>query len=268
MMMIPVSVVIITKNEAEVIAQCIKAARRFTDDIVVVDNGSTDHTMQIAHSLGCRVFERHWSGYGANKNKGIALARYDWVLSLDADEVTDNNLIEALQQLNYKDSTAVYDIRFKTYFGKKLVRFGSWGRDHHIRLFNRQHVRWSELQVHETLLLPGNAVKKKLDGCIHHYSVDGLTEYKQKALLYARLCAQKYHQAGKKSSFIKRWLSPSFNFIKNYVFYLGFADGKEGWYIATNTARHTWLKYHLLQKMGAVGINKTDYYPESLSLEY
>jgi len=268
MMMIPVSVVIITKNEAGVIAQSIKAARQFTDDIVVVDNGSTDHTMQIAHSLGCRVFERHWSGYGANKNKGIALARYDWILSLDADEVTDNNLIEALQRLDYKDQTAVYDIRFKTYFGKKLIRFGSWGRDHHIRLFNRRVVRWSELQVHETLLLPGNAVKKKLNGYIHHYSVDGLAEYKQKALHYARLSAQKYYQAGKKSSLLKRWLSPSFNFIKNYIFYLGFADGKEGWYIATNTALHTWLKYQLLQKLEAGGDSKTVYYAENFSLEY
>lgn len=268
MMMIPVSVVIITKNEAEVIAQCIKAARRFTDDVVVVDNGSTDHTMQIAHSLGCRVFERNWEGYGANKNKGIALARYDWILSLDADEVTDGNLIYALQQLDYTDPATVYDISFKTYFGKKLIRFGSWGRDHHIRLFNRQHVRWSELRVHETLLLPAGCVKKKLTGYIHHYSVDGLAEYKQKALHYARLSAQKYYQAGKKSSIIKRWLSPSFNFLKNYVFYLGFADGKEGWYIATNTARHTWFKYRLLQKMTAAGATKIIYYPENLSLEY
>lgn len=267
-MKLPVSVVIITKNEANIIAASIKAVRCFTDDIVVIDNGSTDHTMQIAHSLGCRVFERSWSGYGANKNKGIELARYNWVLSLDADEVADKQLINSLQAIDYTYTSQVYDIRFKTYFGKKLIRFGSWGRDHHVRLFNRQQVRWSELQVHETLLLPAGITKQKLDGYIHHYSVDDLQEYKQKALLYARLSAQKYHTAGKKSSSLKRWLSPGFNFFKNYILYLGFIDGREGWHIAANTARHTWLKYHLLQKMEAAGVSKTVYYSENLAIEY
>ncbi|HEY9195792.1 MAG TPA: glycosyltransferase family 2 protein, partial [Mucilaginibacter sp.] len=128
--MVPVSVVIITKNEAALIEDCIKMARLITDDIVVVDNDSTDGTPLIASGYGCRVFQRNWAGYGANKNKGIALARYNWILSIDADEVPDADLIKALHNLNFDKANVVYDIKFKSYLGKKLIRFGNWGSDH------------------------------------------------------------------------------------------------------------------------------------------
>ncbi|NNU34504.1 glycosyltransferase family 2 protein [Mucilaginibacter sp. S1162] len=135
--MIPVSVVIITKNEAEVIAECIAAAKLITDDIIIIDNYSTDQTYDIAVAEGCRVYQKNWDGYGANKNKGIDLAKYDWILSVDADEIADTELVLSLHSLKLSDPTMVYDIKFKSYFGKKLIRYGSWGRDHHIRLFNR-----------------------------------------------------------------------------------------------------------------------------------
>src|SRR5260370_15938620 len=98
--MVPVSVVIITKNEAEVIASCINAAKLITDDIIVVDNDSTDGTPEIARKHGCRVFHENWDGYGANKNKGIAHARYNWILSIDADEIADEELVRALDEVS------------------------------------------------------------------------------------------------------------------------------------------------------------------------
>src|SRR5438105_1708270 len=99
--MVPVSIVIITKNEADFIGPCIKKASEITDDIVVVDSGSTDETRDIAASYGCRVLQKPWGGYGANKNAGIELAKYNWILSIDADEVPDDELIGSLHRLKY-----------------------------------------------------------------------------------------------------------------------------------------------------------------------
>lgn len=247
--MVPVSVVIIAKNESHIIGQSIAAARLLTDDVIVVDNNSTDGTGLIAKNLHCRIFNETWEGYGATKNKGNSYARYNWILSIDADEMIDEELINALHQLNYDDVNAVYDIKFKTYFGSKLIRFGIWGYDHHIRLFNRHKVKWTELPVHETLILPAGVSIKKLKGHIHHYSAKDVEECQQKAIYYASLSAKKYDANGKRSTFIKQYLSPGFNFLKNYIFLIGFMDGKEGWYIASNSAMHTWLKYHYLHEL-------------------
>jgi glycosyltransferase involved in cell wall biosynthesis len=189
--MVPVSIVIITKNEAEVIAGCISMAKLITNDIVIIDNGSTDGTREIASAYGCRVYQISWKGYGANKNAGIELAKHEWILSLDADEIPDMELIHSLHQLELNDARLVYDIKFRSYFGEKLIRFGNWGRDHHIRLFNRNLVRWSEQKVHEELNLPKGARAEKLNGYLHHYSVKDADECRRKAIFYARLSAEK-----------------------------------------------------------------------------
>src|SRR3984885_15202170 len=206
--MIPVSIVIITKNEADVIGRCINTAKLISDDIVIVDSGSTDGTLEIASICGGRIFERPWDGYGANKNKGIELAKYDWILSIDADEAPDDQLIKSLHSLKLDELTTVYDIKFSSYFGQKLIRFGSWGRDHHTRLFNRKSVRWSETMVHETLVMPQIISVKKIRGRIHHYSVKNLAEYNLKCSYYAKLSAGQYLRNGKKAGVVKLYLSP------------------------------------------------------------
>jgi len=266
--MVPVSVVIIAKNECEAIARTISKARLITNDIVIIDSGSTDSTDHIARMAGCRVFHANWAGYGANKNKGIFYAHYDWILSLDADEVIDDELIAALYQINYDEPNAVYDIHFKTYFGNKQIRFGNWGRDHHVRLFNKTLVKWVEQPVHETLDLPKNIAKKSLSGHIHHYSVRDNNECRQKSIHYASLGARKYYDMGKQRTMVKQYLSPAFGFVKSYLFLLGFLDGREGWSIASNSARHTWLKYHYLYQLQCADIRNNAYAGGKLVIGY
>jgi len=247
--MAPVSIVIITKNEADIIAGCIEKCSEITDDIVIVENGSAETRPGIATASGCRVYKQNWDGYGANKNKGIDVARYSWILSIDADEIPDDDLKLALHELKFTDPAIVYDIKFSTYFGRKLIKFGSWGRDHHIRLFNRNLVKWSETMVHETLILPENIEVKKVKGHIHHYSVKDVSDYNYKGLYYAKLSAKKYFNAGRKANVIKLYVSPLFGFLKNYIIFLGFLDGREGWNIARTTLINTWRKYHYLSRM-------------------
>ncbi|HEX3385764.1 MAG TPA: glycosyltransferase family 2 protein, partial [Mucilaginibacter sp.] len=174
--MIPVSVVIITHNEAETIRSCVNACKMISDDIIVVDNGSTDGTPVIGDLAGCKVFSECWDGYGANKNKGIHYAKYDWILSIDAEEIPDTELVGSLHRADLSDPLTVYDIRFISYYGDKPIRFGCWGRDHHIRLFSRKLVKWDEPPVHESLVFSPATQIKKLKGHIHHYSVRDVNE--------------------------------------------------------------------------------------------
>lgn len=246
-----ISVVIIARNEAHIIANTLQSLQQVTDDIIVVDSGSTDDTVAICKKYNARVIETDWSGYGINKNKGINAAKHDWILSLDADEAIDARLQQSLLQLRFINEDEVFDIRFKNFFCNKWIRFGEWGFDWHIRLFNRKKVTWNNAAVHENLVFPDNVTVTKLKGNILHYTVQSRQEYDAKTDHYARMNAKKYVAAGKKADFFKQYFSPVFAFIQHYIFRLGFLDGKEGFIIAKTTAYYTFLKYRYLKEMNS-----------------
>ena len=244
-----ISVVIITKNEAHIIANTLQSLRPVTNDIVVVDSGSTDETVRICKQFNASVTETSWDGYGVNKNKGIAAAKNDWILSLDADEAIDEELQRSLQQLSLQNENEVFNLRYKNFFCNKWIRFGEWGFDTHIRLFNRKKVRWNDAGVHEELIFRDPVKVTMLKGNILHYTVNSLQEYAEKTNSYAMMNAKKYFAAGKRSNFFKQYISPVFAFLQHYIFRLGFLDGREGFIIAKTTARYTFLKYHYLEQM-------------------
>jgi glycosyltransferase involved in cell wall biosynthesis len=236
------------KNEAEAIGTTLQSVHGFTDDIVLVNNESTDETVKIATEFGCRVINTAWKGYGPTKNLGIDAAKYDWILSLDADERPDKELLNHIAHIDFNNPSIAYDLRFKTYFGDKQIKFGEWGVDHHVRLVNRKWTRWSDDEVHEKLVIPSNITIRKLEGAVHHYTISGEAALKEKFIRYAELNALKYH-GSKKASTIKRWGAPAFSFLKNYFFKLGFLDGNEGLTIARLSAYYTWLKYSRLKQL-------------------
>jgi glycosyltransferase involved in cell wall biosynthesis len=244
-----ISVVIITKNEAHIIANTLQSLQQVTHDIVIVDSGSTDDTIAICKKYNAHVIETGWNGYGINKNMGIQAAKNDWILSLDADEAIDAGLQQSLLQLTSADDNEVFDIRFKNFFCNKWIRFGEWGFDRHIRLFNRTKVHWNNVAVHENLVFPAGVKVSRLKGNILHYTVQNRQEYDAKTDHYARMNAKKYAEAGKKPNLFKQYFSPVFAFIQHYIFRLGFLDGAEGFIIAKTTARYTFLKYRYLKEM-------------------
>lgn len=244
-----ISVVIICRNEAHIISKAIAAAQKVSDDVVVVDSGSTDGTQAIARSMGATVIETTWDGYGPNKNKGVVVARHSWILSLDADEVIDDGLADSLNQLSLHDAGIVYNIRFRVFLGDQMIRFGEWAHDEHIRLYNRNQVRWNDAQVHESLDIPAGTSTQTLKGYIHHYTSRDLQDFAAKTVNYAMLNAQKYHNMGRRSYWLQRRVSPAFSFIYNYLLRLGFLDGEAGYTIARMNAFYTWLKYTRLQEL-------------------
>lgn len=238
-----VSVVLICRNEAGVIAETIKAAQKVSTDIVALDSGSTDGTQDILRNLGVKVIHNEWKGFGPTKNIALQHAQHDWVLQIDADERIDDVLANYINTTTPESNTIVYNMRFRNYLGDTPLLHGEWGNDRHIRLFNRKAVQWNDAEVHEQLILPPNVQFIEPPGYIHHVTAASRTELKKKMEYYAGLGAQKYKAQGKKFSRLKMIFSPIISFIVNYIFKLGFLDGKAGWIVANESARYTRLKY-------------------------
>jgi glycosyltransferase involved in cell wall biosynthesis len=251
-----ISVVIICKNEEEEIGRCLKSLDGLTDDIVVLDNGSTDNTKNIVRTISARLIEESWEGFGKTKNKATKLAKYNWILNLDADESIDEKLKNSLQNLSLQNENEVFEISFKNFLGNKYLRFGEWGHDKHIRLFNRNKVNWNEAIVHEELLLPATIKIKRLNGFVLHYTVKNAAEFAEKMQRYALLNADKYARQGKKSSLLNIYFTPAFSFLKYYIFKLGFLDGKAGFICAKMTSYYTFKKYARLLELNKTGRSK------------
>lgn len=246
-----ISVVIVCKNEANVIGSTLHSLEGLTDDILVYDNGSSDATLEIAKSFKVRIEKGNWEGFGKTKRTASALAKYNWILSLDADESIDEELKQSLLSLQLPGDKTVFDLRFKNFLGDKPLKYGEWGGDRHIRLFNRQQVNWDEAQVHERLILPPGINIRQLNGYVLHHTMKDLDEYAYKIVNYAMLNAEKYHLQGKKSSWFKTALAPGFNFLFYYLIKLGFLDGREGFVCAKMTAYYTFLKYSRLRELNS-----------------
>lgn len=243
------SVVIITKNEAHIIGNTLQSLQGVSDDIVIVDSGSTDETIAICKKFNTTIIETSWDGYGANKNKGIDAAKNDWILSLDADEAIDTELKNELIKLRFTGENSVYKLNYHNFFCNKRIRFGVWGEDKHVRLFNRKKIKWNTAEVHESLHFPADVKIILLKGNVLHYTVNSITEYSNKTIAYAKANAKKYFLQGKKAGFIKLYLAPAFNFLQHYIFRLGFLDGWEGYLICKTEAWYTFMKYVFLREL-------------------
>lgn len=242
------SAVIITKNEAMNIARCIKSLNGLVTEILIIDAYSTDDTVQIAKDLGATVVQKEWEGYSQNKNYGNRLAKNDWIISIDADEVITEDLKSHLQQLTLEENT-VYSInRLNNYCGQ-WIRHCSWHPDWNIRLFNRKVAQWKGDFVHEKLAFRDNVKVVHLKGLLHHYSYQNSTDHWQRIEQYAQLSAQQLFQDGKKTTFVKLWLAPVARILRTYFLKLGCLDGKAGWTISKRTGYLVYRKYQLLKEM-------------------
>ena len=245
----PLSVVIVCKNEADVIAKTLESVKDLTDDIVVYDNGSTDGTLELVTGYGACLHRGCWEGFGDTKRKAVQLAKYSWILALDADEVVSGKLLNSLLQVSLNDENKVYEVNYKLFFKNRALRFGAWSGEKFTPLFNRKVVNWDNAIVHEKLIIPHWVKKERLRGDILHYSIRCVEAYIRKRTYYAILCAQKYFSQGRQSSFIKIYLAAGFAFFKGYVLKLGFLDGWAGFFCAKVTSYYTFIKYARLLEL-------------------
>ncbi len=242
----PISAVIITNNESENIVRTLKALQQVTDDIVVVDSGSTDDTMDLATAMGASVFAYGWKGYAQNKNFCNSQCQHEWILSIDADEVLSDELIQSIQSIDLQDDT-IYLLDRITNFCGTWIRYCGWYPDWKPRLFQRGKVQWQGDFVHETLAIPSHFKKEKLQGKLYHYSFKSLDDHLERLERYADLSAQELYAKGKKASFFLLTFSPLWRFFKTYILKLGFLDGKNGYLISQRNAYMVRQKYRKLK---------------------
>lgn len=241
-----ISVVIITKNEAANIAECIVSAKLITRDIIVVDCGSTDETIALSQHLGARVLSVPWVSYGYSRNAGAEIAYYDWILALDADERIDDQLAKSIRKCNFNIDT-VYAFTRENYLGSEKICFGTFGFEKKNRIYNRYVSEWDLTLIHEQLITP--CVTKTIKGKILHFSLGNYYEYERKVVRYAITGARKLFAEEKRITFIKKYTSSVFNWTKSYLFQLGFLDGYNGWIMAKGIAQQSFLKYRYLEKL-------------------
>ena len=246
--MLKISVVIITKNEAQNIVACIESAKKLTRDIIVIDSGSEDDTVVLAERNGAKVRYVVWSGYGNARNKGAMLAVNDWIMSLDADERITDELAVNIAAIDTGKANHIYGFRRINFFRNQQIKHGSLGHERVFRFYNKRFTKWNNAPVHEKLIIK-NGLQKTLKQSILHYGIRDLAHYEQKKLNYAYLCAIKYMHHGKKMPGFFRLFSPSFHFLQSFVFRLGFLDGQAGFITARINAVYTWKKYDHLYKM-------------------
>ncbi|MEO7176069.1 MAG: glycosyltransferase family 2 protein [Saprospiraceae bacterium] len=237
------SVIICTHNEAARIAACLQSLRGVADEIIVVDDASTDQTVLIASSLGARVVQEPWRGFGAQKNQAAELAAHHYVLSLDADEALSPQMQQSIVLAKQKGLQGVYSLdRINKYYGKYL-RHGLENPDHKARLYPKDICSWSLDKVHERLLMPDDLSIQLLEGKLLHDTYPKFSDHVQKADRYTSLAAAQYFADGKKASIAKIIFSPWAVFIKAYFLKLGLLDGLHGFILAYMHAQGTFLKY-------------------------
>lgn len=241
---LPISLVVITKNEASCLAKCLESAN-FVSEIVVVDSGSTDETVKIAERFGAKVFHQDWLGFGPQKQFAVNCASYDWVLCLDADEYLSPKLKASLQDLFKGEPTdCAYQFPRCNKFLGRFLRHGEGYPDCCLRLFNRQHAQWSDDLVHEKIIPNTDDFKVGvLRGDLMHESGESLYKYIEKQNTYTTIQADLRLQKRERILMIKVLLSPSVRFIKYYFFKRGFIDGFPGFVHISIGCFFVFLKY-------------------------
>lgn len=236
-----ISVIVITKDEAHSIRKCLDTVR-WADEIVVVDSGSGDGTVEICFEYTNKVFVTDWPGFGAQKNRALALSSGEWVLSLDADERIGEDLREEIQTAVSKPGSHVgfRMPRLSSYCGR-FIRHSGWWPDYVLRLFHRDYGRFTDDPVHERVIVDGpvGTLKKP----IVHESFRDLEDVLNKMNKYSTYGAQMMMGKNRKASLYTAVAHGLWSFIHTYVIRAGFLDGREGFMLAVSNAEGTYYRY-------------------------
>lgn len=230
--MATLSVVIVAKNEERVIGKTLDAVRSIADEMLVVDSGSEDKTIEIATEKGARVVHQDWLGYAGQKNFALSLAKTDWLLSLDADEILTPEAVAEIKEIVSGEAAGKYDgykIPRVLYIGEHPVRHGGFYPDAQLRLIQNGKGKFRDRMVHERIFVEGAV--GDLQHPMLHYSYRNVDEFTKAMDKYARLSAAEYKHDGShkwRANPINELLHPAWTFFARYILRLGFLDGKLG----------------------------------------
>lgn len=242
------SVTIIAKNEEHNIRRCL-ASVQWADEIIVLDSGSNDRTVEIAREFTDKVFCTDWRGYGVQKQRALERATGDWVLNLDADESVDEALKQKVLEI-IQDKPSIqaqtqlmdaYRIPIQMIFCGQPLRYSA-SPSRHVRLYRRAIARYSDDIVHEKIILPATALIGQLKTPLWHHSFQDISHMLTKLNRYSSYSAQIRLEQKKTGCFLKALLGPIWMFIRCYIFQRGFLDGKIGLIFAIYKAEGTFYR--------------------------
>jgi glycosyltransferase involved in cell wall biosynthesis len=239
------SVIIITRNEAANIKDCL-ASVAFADERVVLDHDSSDDTVALAQASGARVVSvADWPGFGPQKNRALACAHGDWILSIDADERVSAELAAEIQA-QLTGQTDAFEIPRLTQFCGQWIYHCGWTPDHVLRLFRRGTAVFSDDLVHERVLLAGQTPPGRLKAALLHFSYPTPVHYWRKLEQYSQAWAAQRFKQGQRTSMWRAGAAGVTAFLRSYIFRLGFLDGAMGFAVCTMQAQAAFGKYFAL----------------------
>lgn len=242
-MALPLSVSIISYNEEDNIGRCIESIRDIAEEIIVVDSHSKDRTVEIAKSLGAKVFIEDWKGHVLQKNSALKKCSKPWVLALDCDEVVSSELKQSIINALKKPTHDGYEINRKTYYCERWIEY-AWYPDWKLRLVKREKAKWTGTDPHDRLTLEGTI--SRLNGDLFHYSYKNITDHFKRVVTYAVISANAYIKEGRSFNIFQLFFNPFYGFFKHYVLKKGFLDGIPGLIISMSNFFYTFLKYALI----------------------
>jgi len=243
-----ISAIIIAKNEELDLSRCLTSLK-WVDQIIVLDSGSTDRTVEIARQHGAEVHVEEWKGYPEQKNSALAKTTGDWVVSLDADEEFSKKAQEDVRRLVKEDDSSVqgYAFRRKVFYLGRWICHGDWYPDHVVRLWRRGHGKFEGRRVHESVRVDGAV--KELNSEILHYTYRDLNDQKARMRTYARLWAEDQFEKKRPFQWFDLAFRPPARFARGLILKCGFLDGWRGWLIAWMNAIEVRMKYRNLRDM-------------------
>ena len=247
--MTKISATIITNNDVDTIGRCIESVAPVADEIVVVDAFSTDGTVDVCRRHGCKVRQRRFDGYGAQKQYAVSLASNSYVLSIDADEYLDADLQQSIMQLKEQGlEHRIYSLSRLNFFGNRAIRHSGWWPDAQTRLFDRRYASWDLRNVHERVTFPSTLWPAPVKGLLMHNRCATAAQHRRKEASYAVLEARTLVDSGVKPSCIGAYIRAVAAFMRIYIFRLGFLDGTEGRNIASTAAAMQLVTYRMAKK--------------------
>lgn len=242
-----ISAIIITRDAERHIGDCLESVG-WCGEIVVVDSGSSDRTLEIAREYTDRVSVEDWKGYGPQKQSALNKAASEWVLSIDADERVTGELRDEIERtVGAGGPESGYLIPRKNFFGDKWLRHGGQYPDYVLRLFRRSAGKFSPDTVHEKVIVDGKV--GKLENPLIHYTFEDISSRIKKMDAYSTLSARQLNDAGKRAGPLSPLVHCASFFVKDYFLRLGFLDGKEGLNVAALKSLGAYFKYAKLLEM-------------------
>ncbi len=247
--MINLSVVIITFNEEINIERCLRSVQNVADEVVVVDSFSTDKTQEICERYNVRFILHKFGGHIEQKNWALDQAKFEYVLSLDADEALDEVLEKSILEVKQNWEGSAYKMNRMTNYCGTWIKHGSWYPDTKLRLAKRSQVSWGGDNPHDKLLTNDKSKAKHLKGDILHYSYYSVEGHIQQQEKFSSIAAQAMFSRGKKASWYKLILNPIASVIKDIIIRRGFLDGIAGFRVAQISAMSVYWKYKKLRQL-------------------